>query len=108
MLPLCRALQESVACCARFLEPVLVLPHGGCPSVSKLNANLPLCLQGLREELVDGNYSLVLEFANKKGMSSEQWEVWRPKFGTFFGPGITAQARGDRRLCFVWPDIAWY
>ena len=74
-------------------------------SVCRLNASLPQCLQGLREELVDGNYSLVLEFANKKGMSSEQWEVWRPKFGTFFGPGITAQACGNRCLCSVWPEF---
>lgn len=73
--------------------------HAGARLVAATSAQshgLHGFVQGLREELVDGNYALVLEFANKKGMNAEQWEHWRPKFGTFFGPGITAQARRPR------------
>lgn len=48
-------------------------------------------LKGLREELVDGNYALVLEFENKNKMTAEQWTERQDKFGSFFGPGVTAQ-----------------
>ena len=46
-------------------------------------------LIGLREEVVDGAYCLVMEFESPK-MSTEEWEKFLPKFQTFFGPGIVA------------------
>jgi hypothetical protein len=48
-------------------------------------------LKGLREEVVDGNYALVLEFETRNGMTKEQWKERESKFGSFFGPGISAQ-----------------
>lgn len=56
-------------------------------------------LQGLREEVVEGNYALVLEFENRNMMTKEQWDEREAKFGTFFGPGVTAEVKilGDDR-----------
>lgn len=50
-------------------------------------------LTGLREEAVDGNYTLVLEFQNRNDMTEEQWRERESKFATFFGPGITAEIK---------------
>lgn len=58
------------------------LPRRQCPR-----------LTGLREEVADGNYALILEFQNRNKMNEEQWAEREAKFGTFFGPGITANVR---------------
>jgi Protein of unknown function (DUF2854) len=50
-------------------------------------------LKGLREETIDGQYALTLEFENRNGMTAEQWMPREGKFGSFFGPGITAKVR---------------
>lgn len=47
-------------------------------------------LTGLREEVIDGAYALVLEFENRNGMTEEQWMDRQDKFTAFFGPGLTA------------------
>eukprot|EP00878_Enallax_costatus_P015328 GHUV01016054.1.p1 GENE.GHUV01016054.1~~GHUV01016054.1.p1 ORF type:complete len:266 (+),score=28.32 GHUV01016054.1:144-941(+) len=59
-------------------------------------------LTGLREEVVDGNYCLTLEFKSKLEMSV--WEERLPKIQSFFGPGedslagsmITYESLGTR------------
>jgi Protein of unknown function (DUF2854) len=56
------------------------LPRRQCPR-----------LTALREEVVDGNYALVLVFQNRNMMTEEQWIEREPKFGSFFGPGVTAK-----------------
>ena len=58
------------------------LPRRQCPR-----------LTGLREEVVEGNYALIMEFANRNNMTKEQWDERQEKFGTFFGPGVTALVR---------------
>lgn len=58
------------------------LPRRQCPR-----------LKGLREEVVDGAYALVLEFENRNKMTEEQWKDREAKFASFFGPGITASVR---------------
>lgn len=45
-------------------------------------------LTGLRELVVDGRYSLVLEFVGP--LEWAKWEAFQPKFQSFFGPGLTA------------------
>lgn len=52
-------------------------------------------LEGLREEVVNGNYTLVMEFMNRNNLSDEQWLERETKFSTFFGPGISAKVRVD-------------
>lgn len=47
-------------------------------------------LRALREEVVDGEYALVLEFESPK-LTVEQWMDRLPKFQSFFGPGIVAK-----------------
>jgi len=47
-------------------------------------------LTGVREEVVDGEYALVLEFAHKKRFEQDQWVKRLEKITTFFGPGIRA------------------
>jgi hypothetical protein len=68
-----------------------------------LNLNIPessrvscsrVCAAGLREEAVDGAYTLILEFSSALEMS--KWEEFLPKFQSFFGPGIVAKASGNR------------
>mmetsp|Transcript_21181 Transcript_21181/g.37722 ORF Transcript_21181/g.37722 Transcript_21181/m.37722 type:complete len:285 (-) Transcript_21181:135-989(-) len=46
-------------------------------------------LVGLREEVMEGAYTLVMEFESPK-MTVEQWEKFQPKFQSFFGPGVIA------------------
>ena len=58
------------------------LPRRQCPR-----------LTGLREEVVEGNYALIMEFENRNNMTKEQWDERQDKFGTFFGPGVTANVR---------------
>ncbi|CAD7704705.1 unnamed protein product [Ostreobium quekettii] len=53
------------------------IPRGACPK-----------LTGLREQAVDGQYTLVLEFVSELG--EEAWTSREDKFQSFFGPGITA------------------
>lgn len=48
----------------------------------------PLKTPGLRELVVDGRYSLVLEFVGP--LEWDKWEPFQAKFESFFGPGITA------------------
>lgn len=48
-------------------------------------------LEGLREEVMNGNYTLVMEFLNRNSLSEDQWQERQQKFGTFFGPGISAE-----------------
>lgn len=45
-------------------------------------------LTGVREEVQEGRYTLVLEFESK--LEWEKWEEKQAKFQTFFGPGIEA------------------
>lgn len=47
-------------------------------------------LQGLREIVVDGAYTLVLEFYSPL-ISLETWQEKQEKIATFFGPGLKAQ-----------------
>uniref|UniRef100_A0A7S3VUY5 Uncharacterized protein n=1 Tax=Dunaliella tertiolecta TaxID=3047 RepID=A0A7S3VUY5_DUNTE len=46
-------------------------------------------LKGLREEVVEGMYALILEFESSIDMSI--WEEKQPKIQSFFGPGIVAR-----------------
>lgn len=49
-------------------------------------------LTGLREELTDGRYTLVLEFRTKKEqMTQEMWDQRQEKIQSFFGPGVIAK-----------------
>lgn len=48
-------------------------------------------LTGVREEVKDGEFVLVLEFNNKEGFKQSEWESRLEKIATFFGPGITAE-----------------
>lgn len=48
-------------------------------------------LMGVREELQDGAYTLVLEFSKKEQMGFEEWTSREDKFQSFFGPGVTAK-----------------
>jgi hypothetical protein len=45
-------------------------------------------LTAVREEVVNGSYTLTLIFSSK--LSKEQWQEKQAKFTSFFGPGITA------------------
>lgn len=54
-------------------------------------------LVGVREEVSEGRYALVLEFESK--LEWEKWEEKQTKFQTFFGPGGWARGRGRRRGC---------
>jgi len=47
-------------------------------------------LVGLREEVREGKYTLVMEFESKKELTEEQWRERQGKFQSFFGPGIEA------------------
>lgn len=47
-------------------------------------------LVGVREEVVDGQYTLVLEFESKPELTQEMWEQRQPKLQAFFGPGVVA------------------
>ena len=57
-------------------------------------------LSGIREEVKDGRYCLVLEFEVKKDMTLEMWIDRQGKIQTFFGPGITAEIEspGERQV----------
>ena len=49
-------------------------------------------LTGIREEVRDGQYALVLEFETKKDqLGDDVWESRRDKIQSFFGPGIVAE-----------------
>jgi hypothetical protein len=48
-------------------------------------------LTGVREEVKDGMYSLILEFTTKKDMTLEMWTDRQSKIQTFFGPGVVAE-----------------
>lgn len=54
-------------------------------------------LEGLREEVSDGKYTLVMEFVNRNNLSEEQWQERETKFATFFGPGISAKVCARHR-----------
>jgi hypothetical protein len=47
-------------------------------------------LKGVREEVQDGMYTLVLEFEKKPEMAFEEWTSRQDKFQSFFGPGVKA------------------
>ena len=58
-------------------------------------------LRGVREEVEDGAYTLVLEFETKKDMTMEMWTDRLDKIETFFGPGIKAKViSASRRACY--------
>ena len=64
-------------------------------------------LQAVREEVVEGNYALALEFSSKKKeMTQQMWDDRREKFQTFFGPGVSASITDTEQvgLCAVRPD----
>ena len=48
-------------------------------------------LRGVREEIEEGAYTLVLEFETKKDMTMEMWTDRLDKIESFFGPGIKAK-----------------
>jgi hypothetical protein len=49
-------------------------------------------LKGIREEIRDGSYTLVLEFStDKERMTDDIWETRKDKFQSFFGPGIIVE-----------------
>ena len=48
-------------------------------------------LRGVREEVEEGAYTLVLEFETKKDMTMEMWTDRLDKIESFFGPGIKAK-----------------
>ena len=50
-------------------------------------------LRGVREELTDGAYTLVLEFEKRPDMPLEDWTSRQDKFQSFFGPGIKADLK---------------
>ena len=59
-------------------------------------------LQAVREEVVDSNYALALEFSSKKKeMTHQMWEDRREKFQTFFGPGVTASVSDTEQVGLV-------
>lgn len=47
-------------------------------------------LTGVREEVVDDKYTLVLEFRTRKEMTMEMWTDRQDKIQSFFGPGVQA------------------
>ncbi|NEP15660.1 MAG: DUF2854 domain-containing protein [Leptolyngbya sp. SIO4C1] len=63
------------------------------------NDNMRPVLSGLREEMRDGAYTLVLEF-DSPFMPIEKWHAKQPKIETFFGPGIRAEIEqpSDKRV----------
>jgi hypothetical protein len=64
--------------------------HGSAPLRQQASPRPPppCCHAGLRELVVDGAYTLVLEFESSIQLS--QWEEFQPKIQSFFGPGIVA------------------
>ncbi len=59
-------------------------------------------LMGVREEAVEGSYTLVLEFAKRKEMPAEDFTSRVDKFQSFFGPGVIADMKETeqaRLLC---------
>lgn len=48
-------------------------------------------LRGVREEVKEGAYTLVLEFETKKDMTMDMWTDRLDKIESFFGPGIKAK-----------------
>ena len=53
-------------------------------------------LVGVREEVADGAFTLVLEFESKLDMA--KWVEKQPKFQSFFGPGEREREGG---CCFL-------
>eukprot|EP01025_Chloroclados_australasicus_P064488 TRINITY_DN8625_c0_g1_i2.p2 TRINITY_DN8625_c0_g1~~TRINITY_DN8625_c0_g1_i2.p2 ORF type:complete len:282 (+),score=20.04 TRINITY_DN8625_c0_g1_i2:33-848(+) len=70
-------LEEALERIFRFNKP------GGVPR------RLSPTLTALREEVVDGNYALVMIFESE--LKDTDWTDRVSKFASFFGPGITAQ-----------------
>ena len=54
-------------------------------------------LVGLREEVDDGHYALVLEFEHKPRFETDQFEKRLEKIATFFGPGVRASVVAAER-----------
>jgi hypothetical protein len=54
-------------------------------------------LVGLREEVMEGAYTLVLEFEAK--MEEGQWQERQPKIQSFFGPGEMLGGALDVAMC---------
>lgn len=48
-------------------------------------------LVAVREEVRDGQYTLVLDFETKEGMEDEEWTSRKEKIQSFFGPGIVVE-----------------
>eukprot|EP00798_Chlamydomonas_sp_ICE-L_P015610 gene15610-21715_t len=46
-------------------------------------------LTGLREEVIDGRYALILQFASK--LEDDKWIAKEDKYKQFFGPGIVVE-----------------
>ncbi|KAG1676752.1 hypothetical protein FOA52_005041 [Chlamydomonas sp. UWO 241] len=83
----------------QHLEEALekIFSFSGRPgSVRKKDAPV---LTGLREEIVDDHYCLVLEFNSK--LAPDVWEGKAPKFQSFFGPGIYVKLDFVERGCDV-------
>ena len=58
-------------------------------------------LTGLREEVQEGAYTLVLEFESK--LEEPQWQERQPKIQSFFGPGAApAGAHSAAGIVHMW------
>lgn len=55
-------------------------------------------LKGIREEEIDGNYALILEF-DSHTVPLDLWQEKQPKIETFFGPNIRAQVTPTAETC---------
>ena len=62
-----------------------------------LSCRLSPRLKSVREELRDGLYTLILEFATRSEMARDMWDSRLDKIQSFFGPGITATLEESRR-----------
>ncbi len=64
--------------------------HSALALIPRLTLPLAAALSpGLREVVVEGAYTLVLEFESTLEMA--QWEERQPKIESFFGPGVVAK-----------------
>lgn len=86
-----RAFHSAAAHVQAAKAAAFVLTHSLSATGSQHHSSLQLnlVLAGLREEVVDDNYTLVLEFAAK--LEAEKWQERQAKFQSFFGPGIVAR-----------------
>ncbi|MBK4730983.1 DUF2854 domain-containing protein [Oxynema sp. CENA135] len=63
-----------------------------------LSPNDEVCpvLEGIREEAIEGNYALILEF-NSPNLALEMWQEKQEKIEKFFGPGVRSRLSEVRK-----------